>query len=352
MQIDEAKFCGTGVLAAVLTRAREGRPTSPNDAASRRASGAPQAAPTFIDFQRARTKEATHREAAPNRAVSLSDGVPRAQKPPFGLRCPYSEPMQFLSRQDVFLTVGSVVSTASGHNTRGLMPGRPTILGRSGPFALRGLARRAVPLTGPRRPQHLSRSPDAAARTPEAAEGASRVLQGGLSVIACLRHQDSKARRITHLHGPRKEAPPLATGLSEPDPVHAQPRRKYRWSASTIKSILVPRRYATWSSQKINGSGRTPLVKVTSALALPSVGIGPCKAPYAALAASYCPATAQENRSTEPATTVCRHHTLKSGAKSHPGHRADTLEADFLRLLGSVRADPTQVDALTRRRAG
>jgi hypothetical protein len=41
---------------------------------------------------------------------------------------------------------------------------------------------------------------------------------------------------------------------------------------------------------------------------------------------------------------ICRHHTLEPGAKSHPGHRADKLEAEFVQLLHSLRADPTLVD--------
>ncbi len=40
---------------------------------------------------------------------------------------------------------------------------------------------------------------------------------------------------------------------------------------------------------------------------------------------------------------ICRHHTLKPGQKSHPSHRADSLEAEFVRLLRSVRADPTLI---------
>jgi len=41
---------------------------------------------------------------------------------------------------------------------------------------------------------------------------------------------------------------------------------------------------------------------------------------------------------------VCRHHTLAPAATSHPGHRADKLEAQFVQLLRSLRADPTLVD--------
>ncbi len=41
---------------------------------------------------------------------------------------------------------------------------------------------------------------------------------------------------------------------------------------------------------------------------------------------------------------ICRHHTLEPGATSHPSHRADQLEADFVRLLRSLRADPTLVE--------
>jgi hypothetical protein len=37
---------------------------------------------------------------------------------------------------------------------------------------------------------------------------------------------------------------------------------------------------------------------------------------------------------------ICRHHTLEPGQRSHPAHRADNLEAEFVRLLRLVRADP------------
>jgi DNA invertase Pin-like site-specific DNA recombinase len=37
---------------------------------------------------------------------------------------------------------------------------------------------------------------------------------------------------------------------------------------------------------------------------------------------------------------ICRHHTLEPGQRSHPAHRADKLEAEFVRLLRSLRADP------------
>lgn len=43
---------------------------------------------------------------------------------------------------------------------------------------------------------------------------------------------------------------------------------------------------------------------------------------------------------------TCLHHTLEPGVKSHPGHRADKLEADFLELLRSLRADPKLADPL------
>ena len=41
---------------------------------------------------------------------------------------------------------------------------------------------------------------------------------------------------------------------------------------------------------------------------------------------------------------LCRHHTLEPGVTSHPAHRADNLEAEFLQLLQSLRADPALVD--------
>jgi hypothetical protein len=44
---------------------------------------------------------------------------------------------------------------------------------------------------------------------------------------------------------------------------------------------------------------------------------------------------------------ICRNHTLEPGEKSHPAHRAERLEAEFLELLRSLRADPTLVDPFT-----
>ncbi len=41
---------------------------------------------------------------------------------------------------------------------------------------------------------------------------------------------------------------------------------------------------------------------------------------------------------------ICRHHTLNVGQTSHPAHRADMLEGDFLQLLHSLRALPALVD--------
>ncbi len=43
---------------------------------------------------------------------------------------------------------------------------------------------------------------------------------------------------------------------------------------------------------------------------------------------------------------TCLDHTLEPGETSHPGHRADKLEADFLDLLRSLRADPKLADPL------
>jgi len=42
---------------------------------------------------------------------------------------------------------------------------------------------------------------------------------------------------------------------------------------------------------------------------------------------------------------ICRHHTLEPGQRSHPAHRADNLEAEFVRLLRSLRAEPTLIHA-------
>jgi len=134
---------------------------------------------------------------------------------------------------------------------------------------------------------------------------------------------------------------------------HAPPKRghdggdkPYRWCASSIKSILTSKTLRglivsedqwqrTKAARQTDFRSRAPkrwdwplqgAVRCTCGKLLRGhcSGAGPYRTRY----------------------YVCRHHTLEPGAKSHPGHRADQLEADFLQLLRSLRADPKLADPL------
>lgn len=132
---------------------------------------------------------------------------------------------------------------------------------------------------------------------------------------------------------------------------HAPPKRTndgsdkaYRWCVSSIKSIL--------SSKTLRGLivsedqwQRTKAARQSDFRARapkcwnwPLQGAVRCTC--GRLLSGHCSGSA-------PYRTryyICRHHTLEPGTKSHPGHRADKLEADFLELLRSLRADSTLTD--------
>jgi site-specific DNA recombinase len=120
--------------------------------------------------------------------------------------------------------------------------------------------------------------------------------------------------------------------------------KPYRWSASTIKSILVSKTLRNLIVSE-NQWQRTKAARQSDFRARapkrwdwPLQGAVRCTC--GKLLSGHCSGESKYRTR----YYVCRHHTLAPGAKSHPGHRADQLEADFLQLLRSVRADPTLVD--------
>jgi hypothetical protein len=133
--------------------------------------------------------------------------------------------------------------------------------------------------------------------------------------------------------------------------VNALPKRTndgadkpYSWSASTIKSILVSKTLRnlvvsedqwqrTRAARQSDFRARAP-----KRWDWPLQGAVRCTC--GKLLSGHC--------SGEPKYRtryyICRHHTLEPGETSHPAHRADKLEAEFAKLLHSLRADPTLVD--------
>ncbi len=134
---------------------------------------------------------------------------------------------------------------------------------------------------------------------------------------------------------------------------HAPPKRAhdgsdkpYRWCVSSIKSILTSKTLRglivsehqwqqTKAARQSDFRARAP-----KRWNWPLQGAVRCTC--GKLLRGHCSGA-------EPYRTryyVCRHHTLEPGEKSHPGHRADKLEADFLQLLHSLRVDPTLAEPL------
>jgi DNA invertase Pin-like site-specific DNA recombinase len=132
--------------------------------------------------------------------------------------------------------------------------------------------------------------------------------------------------------------------------VNAPPKRRldgsdkpYSWSASTIKSILVSKTLRklvvsedqwqrTKAARESDFRSRAP-----KRWDWPLQGAVRCTC--GKLLTGHC-SGAQKYR---VRYYICRHHTLEPGQRSHPAHRADNLEAEFVRLLRSVRADPTLI---------
>jgi DNA invertase Pin-like site-specific DNA recombinase len=135
---------------------------------------------------------------------------------------------------------------------------------------------------------------------------------------------------------------------------HAPPKRMidgsdkpYRWGVSSIKSILKSKTIRTvvvsedqWQRMKAARASdfRT---RAPKRWAWPLQGAVRCTC--GKRLAGHCSGSGRY------ATRyyICLHHTLAPGVKSHPGHRADQLEADFVRLLRSLQADPTLIEPVS-----
>lgn len=132
---------------------------------------------------------------------------------------------------------------------------------------------------------------------------------------------------------------------------HAPPKRTtdgsdkpYSWGVSSIKSILKSKTIRTivvsedqWQRTKAaRQSGFRTRARVRWNWPLQ----GAVRCTCGRRLAGHCGGS-------DPYRTryyTCLQHTLEPGMRAHPGHRADMLEADFVRLLRSLQADPALVD--------
>ena len=119
--------------------------------------------------------------------------------------------------------------------------------------------------------------------------------------------------------------------------------KAYSWSASTIKSILVSKTLRSlvvsedqWQRTKAarQSDFRT---RAPKRWLWPLQGAIRCTC--GKLLSGHC-SGAEKYRTRY---YICRNHTLEPGQRSHPAHRADNLEAEFVRMLRSLRADPTLI---------
>jgi DNA invertase Pin-like site-specific DNA recombinase len=133
----------------------------------------------------------------------------------------------------------------------------------------------------------------------------------------------------------RENAPPKRT--------HDRSDKPCAWTASTMRSILISktiRRLVVSEEQWLRTQAARQSdfrVRAPQRWNWPLQGAVRCTC--GKLLSGHCSGA-------EPYRTryyVCRHHTLAPGQKAHPAHRADSLEDEFVRLLGSLRADPTLV---------
>jgi site-specific DNA recombinase len=133
----------------------------------------------------------------------------------------------------------------------------------------------------------------------------------------------------------RVNAPPKRT--------HDGSDKPYTWSASTVKSILVSKTLRNlivsedqWQRTKA-ARQRDFRSRAPKRWDWPLQGAVRCTC--GKLLTGHC-SGAERYRTRY---YICRHHTLEPGQRSHPAHRADNLEAEFVRLLRSVRVDPTLI---------
>lgn len=116
--------------------------------------------------------------------------------------------------------------------------------------------------------------------------------------------------------------------------------KAYRWGASSVKSIL--------NSKTIRGLVVTEEQwhRTRAARQVDFRARSPRRWPWPLQGAVRCTCGKLLSGHTSGETQhriryyVCRHHTLEPGQRSHPAHRAEKLEAQFVALLLSIRGDP------------
>jgi DNA invertase Pin-like site-specific DNA recombinase len=120
--------------------------------------------------------------------------------------------------------------------------------------------------------------------------------------------------------------------------------KTYIWNASTIKSILVSKTLRNlvvsedqWQRTK---AARQSDFRARAPKRWDWPLQGAVRCTCGKLLSGHCSGESKYRTR----YYICRHHTLEPGAKSHPAHRADKLEAEFTQLLSSLRADPSLVD--------
>jgi DNA invertase Pin-like site-specific DNA recombinase len=120
--------------------------------------------------------------------------------------------------------------------------------------------------------------------------------------------------------------------------------KPYRWSVSTIKSILVSKTLRNLVVLEDQWQRTSAARQSDFRARAPKRWDWPLQGAVSCTCGKRLSGHCSGESKYRTRYYVCRHHTLEPGAKSHPGHRADQLEAEFLELLRSVRADPTLVD--------
>jgi DNA invertase Pin-like site-specific DNA recombinase len=130
--------------------------------------------------------------------------------------------------------------------------------------------------------------------------------------------------------------------------VNAPPKRlldgsdkPYRWCPSTIKSILVSKtlrnRVVSEDQWQRTKAARQSDFRARAAKRWDWPLQGAVRCTCGKLLSGHCSGVERWRIR----YYVCRHHTLEPGQTSHPTHRADNLETEFVQLLRRVQADPT-----------
>jgi DNA invertase Pin-like site-specific DNA recombinase len=131
-----------------------------------------------------------------------------------------------------------------------------------------------------------------------------------------------------------------------PKTMHDGSLKPYRWCVSSIKSVLTSKTIRglivsedQWQRTK---AARQSDFRTRAPKRWPWPLQGAVRCTCGKLLRGHCAGS-------DPWRTryyTCLHHTLEPGQKSHPGHRADQLEANFVQLLRSLRTDPRLADPL------